>query len=179
MPIFTKNQGLLYPLLKLASRLAIRLLCREIRINNPEVLQEKGPILLAANHPNSFFDSILLDTLFEEPVWALARGDAFRNKNHAQLLRQQWIRNRKTMVMPRMALHIGRLRHVAVDALGAAALRLVESVCEDVDDRCFGKLRGAPHVTAHAQRVAGGDDLCRVRIVAIKAAHARRVHLAA
>ena len=88
MPIFTKNQGLLYPLLKLASRLAIRLLCREIRINNPEVLQEKGPILLAANHPNSFFDSILLDTLFEEPVWALARGDAFRNKNHAQLLRQ-------------------------------------------------------------------------------------------
>ncbi len=88
MPIFTKNQGLLYPLLKLASRLAIRLLCREIRINNPEVLQEKGPILLAANHPNSFFDSIILDTLFVEPVWALARGDAFRNKNHAQLLRQ-------------------------------------------------------------------------------------------
>lgn len=88
MIIFTKNQSLLYSLLKLASRLAIRLLYREIRINNPEILQVKGPILLAANHPNSFYDSILLDTLFEEPVWALARGDAFRNKKHAQLLRQ-------------------------------------------------------------------------------------------
>ena len=88
MPIFTKNQGLLYPLLKLTSRLAIRLLCREIRINNPEVLQEKGPILLAANHPNSFLDSILLDLLFKRPVWALARGDAFRKKTHARLLHQ-------------------------------------------------------------------------------------------
>ena len=51
-------------------------------------MQWKGPLLLAANHPNSFLDSILLDTLFEAPVWALARGDAFKNKWHAKLLRQ-------------------------------------------------------------------------------------------
>lgn len=84
--IFTKIQGLLYEGLKLVSRLAIKLLCREIRVNNPAVLQLKGPILLAANHPNSFLDSILLDTLFKEPVWALARGDAFNKKWHARLL---------------------------------------------------------------------------------------------
>ncbi|MFM8255013.1 MAG: 1-acyl-sn-glycerol-3-phosphate acyltransferase [Bacteroidota bacterium] len=84
--IFTKNQGLLYQGLKLASRLAIRLLCRDIRINNPAILETKGPVLLAANHPNSFLDSILLDTLFKEPVWALARGDAFKKKWHARLL---------------------------------------------------------------------------------------------
>ena len=88
MPIFTKIKTLLYPVVKFASRLAIKLLCRDIQIDNPTILQEKGPILLAANHPNSFLDSILLDTLFEQPVWALARGDAFRNKRHAELLRQ-------------------------------------------------------------------------------------------
>ena len=85
--IFTKIQGLLYEGLKLASRLAIKILCREIRVNNPAILGLKGPVLLAANHPNSFLDSILLDTLFKEPVWALARGDAFRKKWHARLLR--------------------------------------------------------------------------------------------
>lgn len=85
--IFTKIQSLLYEGLKLASRLAIRLLCREIRVNNPAILGLKGPVLLAANHPNSFLDSILLDTLFNEPVWALARGDAFHKKWHARLLR--------------------------------------------------------------------------------------------
>lgn len=88
MPIFTKNQILLYQGLKLFTRLAIKVLCRKIVINDPAVLSRKGPILLAANHPNSFLDSILLDTVFQEPVWALARGDAFRNETHAKLLRQ-------------------------------------------------------------------------------------------
>lgn len=88
MPIFTKNQVLLYQGLKLFTRLAIKVLCRKIVVNDPVVLSRKGPILLAANHPNSFLDSILLDTVFKEPVWALARGDAFRNGTHAKLLRQ-------------------------------------------------------------------------------------------
>lgn len=88
MPIFTKNQVLLYQGLKLFSRLAIKVLCRKVVVNNPAILTRQGPILLAANHPNSFLDSILLDTLFEQPVWALARGDAFRNGTHAKLLRR-------------------------------------------------------------------------------------------
>ena len=77
---------MLYATLKLLGRLAIKILCRRIRVNNPEMLQRRGPMLLAVNHPNSFLDSILLDLLFEAPVWALARGDAFRNKTHARLL---------------------------------------------------------------------------------------------
>lgn len=43
------------------------------------MLRSKGPLLLACNHPNSFLDSIILDTLMKQPVWALARGDAFKN----------------------------------------------------------------------------------------------------
>jgi 1-acyl-sn-glycerol-3-phosphate acyltransferase len=49
-------------------------------INKPELLKSKGPMLLAANHPNSFLDGIILTTLFEQPVHSLARGDAFKNK---------------------------------------------------------------------------------------------------
>lgn len=37
----------------------------------------KGPLVLAANHPNSFLDAILLASLFRHPVYSLARGDAF------------------------------------------------------------------------------------------------------
>ena len=46
----------------------------------------KGPLLLACNHPNSFFDGILLDILFEQPVWALARGDVFKKPFYIKLL---------------------------------------------------------------------------------------------
>ena len=52
------------------------------------MLQAKGPLLLAANHPNSFLDGILLTTLFDQPVYSLARGDAFKNKWANRFLRQ-------------------------------------------------------------------------------------------
>ncbi len=70
---------MLYSILKIWSRCLLPLYVRHIRIEKPEVLAWEGPLLLACNHPNSFLDSILLDTLFERPVWSLARGDAFRN----------------------------------------------------------------------------------------------------
>lgn len=39
-----------------------------------------GPLLLACNHPNSFLDSVIFDTLFKQPIWSLARGDVFKKK---------------------------------------------------------------------------------------------------
>jgi 1-acyl-sn-glycerol-3-phosphate acyltransferase len=70
----------LYSILKIISRIGIQLYCRKIIINKPELLNIKGPVLLASNHPNSFLDSVILDTLFKQSVWNLARGDSFINK---------------------------------------------------------------------------------------------------
>jgi 1-acyl-sn-glycerol-3-phosphate acyltransferase len=69
-----------YSLLKSYARLAIKIYLRRIIINKPEVLKKKGPLLLAANHPNSFLDGIILTTLFDHPVHSLARGDVFKRK---------------------------------------------------------------------------------------------------
>ena len=71
--------ALLYTLLKIPARLALPLYCRQYRVNRKELLQSKGPLLLAANHPNSFLDAIMLATLFDQPIYSLARGDAFAN----------------------------------------------------------------------------------------------------
>lgn len=68
------------------ARIGIRIFCRKIIINKPELLKIKGPVLLAANHPNSFLDSVIIDTLFDEPVWSLARGDAFKSPLYIRLL---------------------------------------------------------------------------------------------
>src|SRR5689334_8426071 len=67
--------------------MAIKIYCRKILINIPEVLKDKGPLLLAANHPNSFLDGMILTTLFDEPVYSLARGDAFKQKRVDRILR--------------------------------------------------------------------------------------------
>lgn len=50
------------------------------------MLKQKGPLLLASNHPNSFLDSVILDTIFKQPVWSLARGDVFKKPFYIRLL---------------------------------------------------------------------------------------------
>ena len=77
-----------YSLLKIYARFAIRIYCRKIIINKPGILNMEGPLLLAANHPNSFLDGIILTTLFEHPVYSLARGDAFKNRILDRILRR-------------------------------------------------------------------------------------------
>jgi 1-acyl-sn-glycerol-3-phosphate acyltransferase len=77
----------LYSLLKLYARFAIKIYCTKIIINKPEVLTSNGPLLFAANHPNSFLDGMILTTLLNEPLYSLARGDAFKKNRVNKLLR--------------------------------------------------------------------------------------------
>ena len=77
---------MLFSLIKRYARLAIKIFCRKIIINKPEWLLAKGPLLLASNHPNSFLDAIILCTIFDKPVYSLARGDAFNGKLISRLL---------------------------------------------------------------------------------------------
>jgi 1-acyl-sn-glycerol-3-phosphate acyltransferase len=81
-----KKFVLLYSLLKFPARLAFAIYCRQLRINKKEMLALDGPLLIAANHPNSFLDAIILTTLFNKPVYSLARGDAFKHPFIAKLL---------------------------------------------------------------------------------------------
>ena len=76
-----------YKLIKIPAKLAIRLYCRDIAVNNKDIFLAKGPLLIASNHPNSFLDAIILATLFKRPVYSLTRGDTFKKKLHASLLR--------------------------------------------------------------------------------------------
>ena len=77
---------MLYKFFKIFTKIALRLCCRNITINNKKLLQCGGPMLLAANHPNSFLDAIILCILFKRPVYSLARGDIFKNKIMAKFL---------------------------------------------------------------------------------------------
>ncbi|MET0634647.1 MAG: 1-acyl-sn-glycerol-3-phosphate acyltransferase [Chitinophagaceae bacterium] len=83
-----KSTPLLYRILKVYVRFSLFFFCRQLRINKPDLLKTQGPLLLACNHPNSFLDAIILDVLFQEPLWSLARGDAFRSPRIRDLFRR-------------------------------------------------------------------------------------------
>ena len=71
---------MLYKLLLFPARIFIRFYCRKIVTSNKNILRCPGPLLIASNHPNSFLDAIILATLFKNPIYSLARGDAFNGK---------------------------------------------------------------------------------------------------
>ena len=97
---------MLYALLKIYARLALKVYCTRVVINQPQWLHEKGPLLLAANHPNSFLDGIIATTLFEAPVYSLARGDAFR---HPRMNR--WLRSLQLLPVYRTSEGVANLEH--------------------------------------------------------------------
>lgn len=77
---------MLYRLLKIYVRFAIRLFCHSIVVNKKLVLHESGPLLIASNHPNSFLDAVIFDILFQQPIWSLTRGDVFKSGFITRLL---------------------------------------------------------------------------------------------
>jgi 1-acyl-sn-glycerol-3-phosphate acyltransferase len=77
---------LLFSVLKIPARIALWFYCKCLYINKIELLQIEGPLLIAANHPNSFLDAVIIATVFNKPVYSLARGDVFKNKFYSKIL---------------------------------------------------------------------------------------------
>lgn len=74
-------------ILKLFIRAALWLFCAEINTKNKYLVNTKGPLLIIANHPNSFLDAIIIGTRYNRKIHFLARGDVFTKKIHRFLLR--------------------------------------------------------------------------------------------
>ncbi|NBA88090.1 glycerol acyltransferase [Emticicia sp. CRIBPO] len=71
---------MIYYSIRFYVRIILKIFIKRIDIQGAENIPATGPVLLASNHPNSFFDAILLACVLDRPVWSLARGDAFKKE---------------------------------------------------------------------------------------------------
>jgi 1-acyl-sn-glycerol-3-phosphate acyltransferase len=78
---------LLYRILLFLIRIALKIFCVSIKVHNKNALFQKGPLLIVANHPDSFFDALVIAANCKYPVSFLARGDVFTKPWHNILLR--------------------------------------------------------------------------------------------
>ena len=76
----------MYPFFKIAASLAIKLYCKKSVAHFQGNRIANVPTIIASNHPNSFFDAIIIAIHYPEPIYFLARGDAFKNPVVAKLL---------------------------------------------------------------------------------------------
>lgn len=77
-----------YHLLKFFARLALKLYCRDIYTHQAALLRQEGPLFLAANHPNSFLDAVIIASVCKRKTFILVRGDVFSNKWANRILRK-------------------------------------------------------------------------------------------
>ncbi|MHA7880337.1 MAG: 1-acyl-sn-glycerol-3-phosphate acyltransferase [Saccharospirillum sp.] len=75
----------LYRFLRYVLRAITKLYFLRIDSQNPEAVPESGPVILAANHPSSILDSVLLSTQLPRPVNYLAKSELFRSPFLAKL----------------------------------------------------------------------------------------------
>ena len=73
-------------LFKQILRAALWIFCAEINIKNKALLNQKGPLLIIANHPNSFLDAVIIGSNYNRRIHFLARGDVFTKRHHRFLL---------------------------------------------------------------------------------------------
>lgn len=64
----------------------LRLFNKHISISGLENIPKSGAVILASNHPNSFFDAIILCCTIDRRIWSLARGDVFKKSWAKKLL---------------------------------------------------------------------------------------------
>lgn len=79
---------MLYRLLQRLFWFINRLYFVEVQASGLRHFPEEGPVILAANHPGSILDTILMGTFVPRPIHFLARSGLFRVKPVAWLFRQ-------------------------------------------------------------------------------------------
>lgn len=68
-------------------RVGLKFYCSRIDFDRDKMYAGHNPLILACNHPNSFFDALVMGAYHPRKMYFLARGDAFVNPLADKLLR--------------------------------------------------------------------------------------------
>ncbi|WP_242929523.1 lysophospholipid acyltransferase family protein [Pontibacter vulgaris] len=79
---------MLYFVLKLIFRVGLWVFFRKFDVRNRSNLPQQGPLLIVANHPNTFMDPVVIASLFRQPVYFIAKSTVFSSPFKKWLLRR-------------------------------------------------------------------------------------------
>ena len=119
-------------LLKLFIQAGLWLFCHEIHLKNKHLFKTKGPLLIIANHPNSFLDALIIGSYYSRRVYFLARGDVFKKPIHRFFLESLNIIPVYRLREGKEFLHLNDYafnKSIELISKGYAVLVFIEGIC--------------------------------------------------
>ncbi len=119
-------------LLKFFIQAGLWLFCKEIHLQNKHLLKVKGPLLIIANHPNSFLDALVIGSYYKRRIYFLARGDAFKKPIHRFILESLNMIPVYRLREGKRNLHLNDyafLKSIDLISKGYAVLVFIEGIC--------------------------------------------------
>ena len=119
-------------LLKIFIQMGLWLFCHKIHLKNKQLFKTGGPLLIIANHPNSFLDALIIGSYYKRRVYFLARGDAFKKPMHRLLLESLNMIPVYRLREGKAFLHLNEYAfNKSIDLLskGFAVLIFIEGIC--------------------------------------------------
>lgn len=83
---------MLYLVLKLILRTGLWVFFRRFVVRNRHLMPTRGPLLVVANHPNTFMDPIVIASLLPQQVYFIAKSTVFSSPLH------NWLLNRMNLI---------------------------------------------------------------------------------
>lgn len=77
-----------YHLVKALMTLSLRLYFGRIRVQGMELIDREGPVIILANHTNSFMDAMITGICLKRRIHFFVRGDVFGHRLAGRLFRQ-------------------------------------------------------------------------------------------
>jgi 1-acyl-sn-glycerol-3-phosphate acyltransferase len=118
--------------LKILIQAGLWLFCNKIYLKNKQLLKTKGPLLIIANHPNSFLDALIIGSYYKRRVYFLARGDVFKKPIHRFFLESLNMIPVYRLREGKEFLHLNDYafsRSIELISKGYAVLIFIEGVC--------------------------------------------------
>ena len=78
---------MLYEILKLIIRFALRIFFKEFEVKGCENLPEKGPLIVVSNHPSTLMDPLVVASCIPQQVYFIAKGSLFNTPFKRKVLK--------------------------------------------------------------------------------------------
>lgn len=79
---------MLYALLKLVVKIALRVFYKKVHVQTRGPVPASGPLIVVANHPNTFMDPIVIAAMLRQQVYFLTNGSVFKSPIAGWLLKR-------------------------------------------------------------------------------------------